>query len=110
MVEAVRYYGLAAAQGNADAQNNLGYCYQHGEGVAHDMVEAVRYYGLAAAQGNADAQYNLASCYERGEGVAHDVAHPLLPKGGMLMLMTESDAVSACAHALTRAAGAGSPG
>jgi hypothetical protein len=65
-MEAVRYYGLAAAQGNADAQNNLGYCYQHGEGVAHDMVEAVRYYGLAAAQGHADAQINLASCYGRG--------------------------------------------
>ena len=48
-VEAVRYYRLAAAQGSAVAQFNLGVCFERGEGVAQDAVEAVRYYRLAAA-------------------------------------------------------------
>lgn len=31
--EAVRYFRLAAAQGNEDAMVNLGICYEHGAGV-----------------------------------------------------------------------------
>jgi TPR repeat protein len=31
--KAVFFYSKASENGNADAQNNLGYCYQHGEGV-----------------------------------------------------------------------------
>jgi uncharacterized protein len=42
-VEAVRYYRMAADQGNADGQYNLGLCFQAGAGVAKDEVEAVRY-------------------------------------------------------------------
>jgi TPR repeat protein len=58
-IEAVRWYRLAAAQGNAYAQNNLGWMIANGEGVAQDKAEAVRWYRLAVAQGNADAQINL---------------------------------------------------
>ena len=57
--EAVRWYGLSAAQGYAAGQSNLGYCYGNGEGVAADKKEAVRLYGLAAAQGYAAGQLNL---------------------------------------------------
>jgi hypothetical protein len=70
----VRYYRLAAEQGLAIAQNNLGYCFENGEGVAQDWVEAVRYYQLAAEQGDASAQFNLGYCFENGEGVARDWA------------------------------------
>jgi uncharacterized protein len=55
----VRWYKLSAEQGNADAQYNLGYCFDNGEGVEEDKVEAVRWYKLSAEQGNADAQHNL---------------------------------------------------
>jgi TPR repeat protein len=41
--EAVRYYQLAAEQGDASAQFNLGYCFENGEGVARDWAEAVRW-------------------------------------------------------------------
>ena len=41
--EAARYYRLAAEQGYAAAQCNLGVCYERGEGVAQDAVEAARY-------------------------------------------------------------------
>ncbi len=37
-VEAVRFYLLAAAQGYAHAQFNLGYMYQKGQGVAKDYA------------------------------------------------------------------------
>ena len=72
--EAARCYRLAAEQGLAGAQYNLGGCFERGEGVALDVSEAARYYRLAAEQGHAGAQFNLGVCFERGEGVAQDVA------------------------------------
>ena len=47
-VEAVRWYLLAAEQGNAKAQFNLGVIYKNGNGVKGDHVGAVRWYRLAA--------------------------------------------------------------
>ena len=37
-----------AADGDADAQNNLGLMYGNGQGVPQDGTEAVRWYRLAA--------------------------------------------------------------
>ena len=56
----MRSWRLAAAQGHADAQNNLGYMFEKGQGAAQDKAEAVRLYRLAAAQGHAGAQLKLA--------------------------------------------------
>ena len=70
--EAARWYRLAADQGHADAQNNLGLKYASGEGVVEDDAEAVRWYRLAADQGLANAQYNLGLMYAKGEGVLQD--------------------------------------
>jgi TPR repeat protein len=53
--EAVRWYKLAANQGYAAAQRNLGDCYASGMGVTASAEEAVRWYTLAAAQGHAVA-------------------------------------------------------
>jgi hypothetical protein len=50
--EAVRLYRLAADQGHAGAQNNLGSMIEIGLGVAQDRAEAIRLYRLAAAQGD----------------------------------------------------------
>ena len=55
-----------AEQGNAVAQNNLGYAYDNGFGVPEDDAEAVRWYRLAAEQGDADAQNNLGFMYANG--------------------------------------------
>jgi hypothetical protein len=54
--EAVRWYRIAAEQGHAIAQNNLGMCYSYGNGVTQDYTKAVRWFRLAAEQGDADAQ------------------------------------------------------
>ena len=70
--EAVRWYRLAAEQGLAEAQFNLGFMYANGEGVLKDEAEAVRWYRLAAEQGDAHAQFNLGLMYDKGEGVLKD--------------------------------------
>jgi TPR repeat protein len=70
--EAVRWYWLAAQQGYAPAQSNLGWMYDKGDGVVEDDAEAVHWYELAADQGNAQAQYNLGWMYDNGAGVPVD--------------------------------------
>ena len=70
--EAVRWYRLAAEQGHASAQYNLGLMYDNGEGIPQDDAEAVRWYRLAAEQGSASAQNNLGVMYSNGEGVPQD--------------------------------------
>jgi TPR repeat protein len=69
---ALKEWRLAAEQGNARAQYNLGVMHQKGEGVTQDYQEAVKWYRLAAEQGNASAQFTLGYMYDNGEGVAED--------------------------------------
>ena len=61
-----------AAQGDAEAQVNLGVRYDTGRGVPQDAAEAMRWYRLAADQGYALGQYNLGVRYATGEGVPQD--------------------------------------
>jgi len=60
---------MAAEQGDAYAQYNLGVMYANGRGVPQNDTEAVRWYRMAAEQGDADAQYNLGVRYANGKGV-----------------------------------------
>ena len=68
---------LAADQGDADAQYNLGLMYYNGDGVTQDDAEALKWYRLAADQGDATAQSNLGSMYANGDGVTQDDAEAL---------------------------------
>ena len=72
--EAAKWYRLAAEQGHAIAQNNLGSMYAYGRGVPQDDAKAVRWYRQAAAQGEAEAQYNLGLMYATGRGVPENDA------------------------------------
>ncbi len=63
-----------AAQGDAEAQTNLGVMYANGEGVPQNDAEAVKWSRLAAAQGYAIAQYNLGVMYANGAGVSQNYA------------------------------------
>ena len=65
---------LAADQGHAYAQYNLGWMYANGRGVPEDDAEAVRWYRLAADQGLAIAQLHLGLMYASGRGVVEDDA------------------------------------
>jgi TPR repeat protein len=75
--KAVRIYRLAAEQGHAPAQVNLGLMFEHGQGVAQDAAEAIRWYRLAAEQGHATAQVKLGHMFENGHGVAKDAAEAI---------------------------------
>jgi hypothetical protein len=67
---AVKWYTLAAEQGSAVAQANLGWIYENGRGVPQDYATAVKWYTLAAKQGSAEAQFNLGVMYYDGRGVS----------------------------------------
>jgi TPR repeat protein/serine/threonine protein kinase len=69
---AVDWYHKAVAQGDAQAQNNLGAMYYNGWGVPKDSRKAVEWYRKAAAQGYVSAQNNLGLAYELGDGVPKD--------------------------------------
>jgi len=49
----VRWYRLAADQGFAFAQVNLGFLYANGRGVPQDDAEAARWFRQAAEKGHA---------------------------------------------------------
>ena len=51
----MKWYRLAAEQGLAEAQDNLGRMYARGDGVPEDYVKADVWLNLAAAQGNGNA-------------------------------------------------------
>lgn len=63
---------LAAEQGDASAQYNLGRMYLYGQGVPQDNKAAAKWYTLAAEQGDVIAQYNLGFMYYNGRGVPQD--------------------------------------
>lgn len=69
---ALRLWRLAAEQGNASAQHNLGAMYDKGRGVPQDYAEAAKWFRLPAKQGNAQAQNNLCAMYDKGHGVLQD--------------------------------------
>ena len=52
--EALRWFKLAATQGNEIAQFNLGAMYANGEGVAQNHVLAHMWFNLASIKGGAD--------------------------------------------------------
>jgi len=67
--EAVALFRKAAEQGNADAQNTLGWMYREGRGVPQSDTEAVAWFRKAAEQGNALGQNNLGLMYMERRGV-----------------------------------------
>ena len=70
--EAVKWFRLAAEQGNAVAQNNIGLNYVRGKGVVKDYSEAKKWFQLAAEQGEPNAQKHLGIMYTFGNGVIKD--------------------------------------
>ena len=58
-----------AEQGNAAAQNDVGYLYDQGQGAALNPTEAAKWFRKAADQGNDSAQINLGNAYYYGKGV-----------------------------------------
>ena len=71
---AVATMNLAADQGQADAQYNLGDLYDEGRGMPQDYAQAAAWPRKAAEQGDAVAQGILGLMYVEGQGVPQDYA------------------------------------
>ena len=61
-----------AAQGDAEAQLQLGMHFAEGDGVVKDDKEAAKWFALAAKQGLAEAQYQYGLALLKGRGVVQD--------------------------------------
>lgn len=72
--EAFQEFSALAEQGDARAQQALGWMYYEGQGRARDYQQAAHWYRLAAEQGNVTAQINLAQMLAYGKGVPQDFA------------------------------------
>lgn len=68
----VALWTALAANGQVDAQYNLGMVLLHGDGIAQDHAKAMEWFRRAAEQGDKHAQFQLGGMYQRGEGVAAD--------------------------------------
>ena len=69
---AVKWYRLAAEQGDAEARARLALMYAEEQGVSQDDKQATKWFTRAAEQGIADAQNNLGAMYYGGQGVSQD--------------------------------------
>jgi len=74
---ALRWFLIASRDGDTDAMNMAGRCYELGWGTPVMLGEAARWYEIAADGGHAWAQFNLASLLGQGRGVALDVSRAL---------------------------------
>ena len=75
--ETFRWYSRSALAGDANGQNNLGACYEHGLGCRQSYARAVKWYRLAASRQVGTASMNLGYCYLYGHGVPLDKTEAL---------------------------------
>ena len=68
-VIAAQWFQLAAEQGYAKAQYELGCMYTSGQGVGINCIEALKWFKMAAEQKHVASQYELGLIYEDGQGV-----------------------------------------
>jgi hypothetical protein len=75
--EAARLCRLKAAQGDHDAEFDLGVMLREGRGVEKDNEQAVQWFRRAATQGHSRAQFSLGLMLQEGQGVAKDLTEAL---------------------------------
>ena len=66
---AAQYYARAAAQGEPNATNSLGYLAYTGTGIPQNYAQAAQLFTQAAAAGLPEAEVNLGMSYAAGNGV-----------------------------------------
>ncbi len=75
--EAMRWFSMAAGQGDAVAEDDVGELYFFGHGVPVDYAQAMVWYRRSAAKNNATAQDGIGALYARGQGVPVNYAEAL---------------------------------
>ena len=76
MEKAAYWYDQAAKKGHITACNNLGICYERGNGVKKDLQKAVNYLKIAAEGGDSYGQSNYGDLFETGVTVNGQVLVP----------------------------------
>jgi len=71
-VEAVKWFHLAADQGDSLAEYSLGVSYCLGRGVPTNMVEAVKWYRRSAEQNYLGAELELGDIFLGGRSLRKD--------------------------------------
>ena len=74
---AVKWYQIAAEQGNKDAQRNMGHVFRKGEGAEQNYEKAIEWYLKAAEQGDAVSQRLLGFMCIKGLGTEIDTEKAL---------------------------------
>jgi len=69
---ALYLYKKVAENGNAAAQNRLGYIYQNGLGITMNVNKANEWFRKSAENGDEWGQYNLGVNYQYGQGLEQD--------------------------------------
>jgi gag-polyprotein putative aspartyl protease/Sel1 repeat len=95
---AMRWYRLAADQGDAEAQNEIGRMYLKGQGVPQAYAQAMRRYRKAANQGLAKAKDNIGYLYARGLGVPQDCAVATKWTGRVATVLCDLPRVGDCVN------------
>jgi TPR repeat protein len=71
----VFWFQKAAAQNSADAEFNLGFMYEHGQGVQLDFSKAAEYYDLGAQHGPSQQMHRkLMISLDVRSGAEHSVS------------------------------------
>ena len=70
--EALKWFELAAEEGDGRALCEIGLLYKEGHGVDKSTGKSLKYFREAAEKGDAKAQYELGHRYDYGEGVKED--------------------------------------
>jgi len=75
--KALELFQRAAAHGNAEAQYQIGFLCDFGDGVAKNPDEAMKWYRQAAENGYAKAQFEIGVRYAQGRDAKQDYAEAL---------------------------------
>lgn len=93
--KAFEYYEMAAANGDRQAQENLGYCYYYGRNVAVNYEKAFHYFALGAFDGHLISLYKIGDMYLNGYYVKKNEAEAYRIFSHCLDIMTEEESQNA---------------
>ena len=93
--EALKWYRIAAEEGHARAQYEIGWMYYRGRGVDKDFTEALKWFHKAAEQGDTSAFHTLGALYYTGysprkDGVKVSILAPDLVQALMYLRLSET--------------------
>ena len=80
--KALEYWHRAGELGSFESFLNIGYAYNHGEGVEIDKKKANHYYEIAAMKGDETARHNLAAMEGRAGNMDQALKHFKIAVGG----------------------------